>query len=105
MRVGLLADAFGLECTPHNWGTVLDLAVHRHIELALPNAYWFEVPHPAEYADRPYHKHKFRVEKDGHIPAPTELGLGYPIDRRALTRCWCASTGNHRSRFAFGIGS
>ena len=26
MRVGLLADAFGLECTPHNWGNVLDLA-------------------------------------------------------------------------------
>ena len=86
MRVGLLADAFGLECTPHNWGNVLDLAVHQHIELALPNAYWFEVPHPAEYADRPYHKHKFRVEKDGHIPAPTEPGLGYPIDRDALDK-------------------
>ncbi len=49
MRVGLLADAFGLECTPHNWGNVLDLAVHFHLELALPNAYWFEMPHPAEY--------------------------------------------------------
>ncbi len=22
MRVGLLADAFGLECTPHNWGNL-----------------------------------------------------------------------------------
>jgi L-alanine-DL-glutamate epimerase-like enolase superfamily enzyme len=86
MRVGLLADAFGLECTPHNWGNVIDLAVHFHLELALPNAYWFEVPHPAEYADRPYHKDKFRVDKDGYIAAPTAPGLGYPIDRDELDK-------------------
>lgn len=86
MRVGLLADAFGLECTPHNWGNVLDLAVHFHLELALPNAYWFEMPHPAEYADRPYHKDKFRVDKDGYIPAPSAPGLGYPFDRDALDK-------------------
>lgn len=86
MRVGLLADAFGLECTPHNWGNVLDLAVHFHLELALPNAYWFEMPHPAEYADRPYHKDKFRIDKDGYVLAPTAPGLGYPIDRDALDK-------------------
>ena len=86
MRVGLLADAFGLECTPHNWGNVLDLAVHFHLELALPNAYWFEMPHPAEYADRPYHKDKFRIDKDGYILAPTAPGLGYPFDRDALDK-------------------
>ena len=54
MRVGMLADAFNLECTPHNWGNPTDLAVHFHLELALPNAYWFEMPHPATAADRPY---------------------------------------------------
>ena len=86
MRVGLLADAFGLECTPHNWGNVLDLAVHFHLELALPNAYWFEMPHPAEYADRPYHKDKFRIDKDGYISAPAAPGLGYPLDRDALDK-------------------
>jgi L-alanine-DL-glutamate epimerase-like enolase superfamily enzyme len=86
MRVGLLADAFGLECTPHNWGNVIDLAVHFHLELALPNAYWFEMPHPAEYADRPYHKDKFRCDKDGYIQAPTAPGLGYPIDRDELDK-------------------
>lgn len=86
MRVGLLADAFGLECTPHNWGNVLDLAVHFHLELALPNAYWFEMPFPPEYADRPYHKDKFRIDKEGYVHAPTEPGLGYPIDRDALDK-------------------
>ena len=38
------------------------------------------------HAGRPYHKHKFRVEKDGHIPAPAEPGLGYPIDHDALDK-------------------
>ena len=86
MRVGLLADAHGLECTPHNWGNVGDMALHFHVELALPNSYWFEMPHPAEYADRPFYKDKFRVDADGYVPAPTNPGLGYPIDFDALDK-------------------
>jgi L-alanine-DL-glutamate epimerase-like enolase superfamily enzyme len=86
MRVGLLADAFGLECTPHNWGNTLDLAVHFHLELALPNAAWFEVPYPPELSDHPYFNYKFRPDKDGYILAPTAPGLGYPIDRAALDK-------------------
>jgi len=86
MRVGMLADAFGLECTPHNWGNMFDLALHFHVELALPNAYWFEMPFPSEYADRPYTAYKFRPDADGYIPAPTEPGLGYPLDRAVLDK-------------------
>jgi L-alanine-DL-glutamate epimerase-like enolase superfamily enzyme len=84
MRVGLLADAHGLECTPHNWGNVPDMALHFHVELALPNAYWFEMPFPAEYADRPYYKDKFRINEEGFVLAPTAPGLGYPIDHDVL---------------------
>ncbi len=86
MRVGLLADAHGLECAPHNWGNVLDLALHFHLELALPNAYWFEMPFPAEYTDRPYFKYQFRIDEHGYVLAPTDPGLGYPIDRDALDK-------------------
>ncbi|MGA2213133.1 MAG: mandelate racemase/muconate lactonizing enzyme family protein [Bryobacteraceae bacterium] len=86
MRVGMLADAFGLECTPHNWGNVMDLAVHFHLELALPNAFWFEMPQTADLVDRPYHKDKIRIDKDGYVHAPTAPGLGYPIDRDALDK-------------------
>jgi L-alanine-DL-glutamate epimerase-like enolase superfamily enzyme len=86
MRVGLLADAHGLECAPHNWGNPLDLAVHFHVELALANVYWFEMPFPAEYTDRSYFSYKFRPDADGYIPAPTAPGLGYPIDRAALDK-------------------
>jgi L-alanine-DL-glutamate epimerase-like enolase superfamily enzyme len=86
MRVGLLADAHGLECAPHNWGNVLDLAVHFHVELALPNAFWFEMPFPAEYTDRSYFNYKFRIDQEGYVLAPTEPGLGYPIDRNELDK-------------------
>jgi len=85
MRVGMLADAFNLECTPHNWGNPTDLAVHFHLELAMPNAWWFEMPHPATAVDRPYQP-KFRIDKDGYVLAPTEPGLGYPIDHDALDK-------------------
>lgn len=86
MRVGLLADAFGLECTPHNWGNPMDLAVHFHLELALPNASWFEVPYPPELVDHPYMPIKYRPDSEGFIHAPTAPGLGVPIDRDAFDR-------------------
>ena len=86
MRVGQLADAFGLEFQPHNWGNVMDMAVAFQIELASNTNYWFEMPWPVEYSDRVYIKHRFRVDQDGYINAPAEPGLGYPIDRDALDK-------------------
>lgn len=86
MRVGLLADAFGLECTPHNWGNPIDLAVHHHLEMALPNASWFELPMPPEAADHPYMDLKYRPDAEGYIAAPTGPGLGVPINRAQLDR-------------------
>jgi L-alanine-DL-glutamate epimerase-like enolase superfamily enzyme len=43
MRVGMLADAFNMDCTPHNFGNTAEQAVHFHLELAMPNAFWFEM--------------------------------------------------------------
>ena len=85
-RVGQLADTFGMPCTPHNWGTFFDMAAAFQVELALPNCYWFEMPWPWEYPDRPYVKHKFRVDADGYVAAPTEPGMGYPLDRAAVDK-------------------
>jgi L-alanine-DL-glutamate epimerase-like enolase superfamily enzyme len=85
-RVGQLADAFGMPCTPHNWGNGFDLAVHMHLELALPNCYWFEMPYPPTLTDRAYLKHKFRLDKDGYVNAPSGPGLGMELDRDALDK-------------------
>ena len=85
-RIAQLADAFGMPCTPHNWGNAYDLAVHFHIELASPNCFWFEMPNSAEQTDRVYMKEKFRIDKDGYVLAPKYPGLGYPLDRDALDK-------------------
>ena len=86
LRVCQLAAAFGMEVQPHNWGNVMDLAVHFQLELASNNSNWFEMPWPMEYSDRAYHKDKFRIDQEGYVVAPTEPGLGYPLDRDALDK-------------------
>lgn len=86
MRVGLLADAFGLECTPHNWGNSIDLAVHHHLEMALPNASWFEVPYPMSRMVHPYFEFNYRPDKLGFIAPPTLPGLGVPLNRAEFDR-------------------
>jgi len=85
-RVGQLADAFGMPCTPHNWGNGFDLAVHFQLELALPNTFWFEMPYPPTLTDRPYLKEKFRIDKDGYVQASKAPGLGVTLDRDALDK-------------------
>jgi len=85
-RIAQLADAFGMPCTPHNWGNAYDLAVHFHIELASPNCYWFEMPNTPEMTDRAYMKEKFRLDPNGSVLAPKYPGLGYPLDRDALDK-------------------
>jgi L-alanine-DL-glutamate epimerase-like enolase superfamily enzyme len=85
-RVGQLADAFGLPCTPHNWGNAYDLAMHFQIELALPNCFWFEMPYPPTLTDRPYIKEQCRIDSDGYVLASAEPGLGVRLDHDALDK-------------------
>jgi L-alanine-DL-glutamate epimerase-like enolase superfamily enzyme len=56
MKIARLAECFGMECAPHNWGEVFDHAVHFHCELAMPNNVWFEMTVPQGIGDRPYIK-------------------------------------------------
>jgi L-alanine-DL-glutamate epimerase-like enolase superfamily enzyme len=41
---------------------------------------------PWEYPDRPYVDHKFRVDADGYVHAPTDPGMGYPLNRDAMDK-------------------
>jgi L-alanine-DL-glutamate epimerase-like enolase superfamily enzyme len=84
MKVAQLAECFGMLCQPHNWGSLLDHAVHFHCELAMPNNVWFEMTQPMGTTDRPYFKDQLRIDQDGYVPAPAKPGLGYEIDRDAL---------------------
>jgi len=84
MKVARMAECFGMECQPHNWGTALDHAVHFHCELAMPNNIWFEMTQPQGSTDRPYFKDHIRIDAEGYVPAPKKPGLGYEIDHNVL---------------------
>lgn len=84
MKVAALAECFGLECAPHNWGDTLDHAVHFHCELAMPNDVWFEMTVPQGVYDEPWMKDRIRVASDGYVHAPVKPGLGYEVDRNVL---------------------
>jgi L-alanine-DL-glutamate epimerase-like enolase superfamily enzyme len=84
MKLAAMAECFGLECAPHNWGDTLDHAVHFHCELAMPNDVFFEMTAPQGVYDEPYVKDHIRIAKDGYVYAPVKPGLGYEIDRGAL---------------------
>ncbi len=86
MKVGQVGECFSLQCAPHNWGNVFDLAVHFQCELAMPNCYWFEMALPEEATDVPYVKERFRIDKEGYMVAPTKPGLGLEIDRDILDK-------------------
>ncbi len=84
MKIAHLAECFGMECVPHNWGDTLEQAVHFHCELAAPNALYYEMTIPQGVYDRPYIKDPIRISADGYVYAPSKPGLGYEIDRDAL---------------------
>jgi L-alanine-DL-glutamate epimerase-like enolase superfamily enzyme len=86
MKIARLAELFGMECAPHNWGEAFDHAVHFHCELAMPNNVWFEMTVPQGSGDRPYMKDKIRIAADGYVHAPTKPGLGYEIDHVVLDK-------------------
>jgi L-alanine-DL-glutamate epimerase-like enolase superfamily enzyme len=84
MKVAEMAECFGMLCQPHNWGNLLDHAVHFHCELAMPNNIWFEMTQPMGITDRPYFKDQLRIDKDSYVPAPVKPGLGYEFDYNVL---------------------
>ncbi|HEY3839792.1 MAG TPA: mandelate racemase/muconate lactonizing enzyme family protein [Bryobacteraceae bacterium] len=86
MKIARLAELFGMECAPHNWGEAFDHAVHFHCELAMPNNVWFEMTVPQGSGDRPYMKDKIRIAADGCVYAPVKPGLGYEIDHAVLEK-------------------
>jgi L-alanine-DL-glutamate epimerase-like enolase superfamily enzyme len=86
MKIAHLAECFGMECVPHNWGDTLEQAVHFHCELAAPNALFYEMTIPQGVYDRPYIKDPIRIAADGYVYAPTKPGLGYEIDHDALDK-------------------
>ena len=61
------------------------MAAAFQVELALPNCYWFEMPGRGSTRP-PYVDYKFRVDADGYVQAPTDPGMGYPLNMAAVDK-------------------
>jgi L-alanine-DL-glutamate epimerase-like enolase superfamily enzyme len=93
MKIGHLAELFGMPCVPHNWGNAFNQSVHFQCELAMPNAPWYEKTLPQAgvadlqgASDLPYVRDTFRVQPDSYVHASTKPGLGCELDRAALDK-------------------
>jgi L-alanine-DL-glutamate epimerase-like enolase superfamily enzyme len=86
MKLAKTAEVFGMECVPHNWGNVFEHMTHFHMELAMPNNIWFEMMQPTGSSDCAYIVDKFRIDKDGFVPAPTKPGLGLELNRAVMEK-------------------
>lgn len=84
-RIGVLADAFGVACTPHiSIGSAVQFVASFHVAAALPNLvrheYWFgENPLGDAILTRP----ALGLE-DGTVGVPTGPGLGIEIDEATV---------------------
>ena len=87
LKIGTLAECFGMECSPHGVGNVLYQAAHLQCELAMANSAFVEVPAPIGARDnQSYVKDRIGVSGDGYVEAPVKPGLGFEIDRAALEK-------------------
>ena len=75
MKVCHLAECFGMEVVPHNWGEIFDHAVHFHVELAMPNCIWFEMTVPQGGGDQPGRRGHDGAFHHGGVGAGRVVGL------------------------------
>jgi len=86
IRICQLAEAFGMEVQPHNWGNVMDLAVHFNSNWRRRTAIGSRCRGRWNSPTACTTRTSSGSMRTGYVNAPTEPGLGYPIDRDALDK-------------------
>lgn len=85
VKAAHLAEAFGLKFEVHHGGNSLNNVANLHVLAAIGNADYFEVLLP-DAAHRYGLEREIDVDADGLVHAPTEPGLGVPIDFALIER-------------------
>jgi D-galactarolactone cycloisomerase len=92
MRIATLCTAYGVECVPHAWGSVIGLAATLQFLGALPDQppAWRPFPPMLEFEQTPNPLRDalavapIMLESDGTVAIPQGPGLGIEIDRAVL---------------------
>lgn len=85
LKAAHLAEAFGLKFEVHHGGNSLNNVANLHVLAALNNADYFEVLLP-DAAHRFGLEREIDVDAAGLVHAPTQPGLGVPIDFALIER-------------------
>jgi len=83
-KIGVVAEAFGVQCIPHIWGTAHSVAANLQLAATLPNCAWMECPHdppgyPLEVRDMLLTE-PLGPDADGYVTVPQGPGLGVEIN-------------------------
>lgn len=81
-----LADALGLKCEGHSFGSALGQAANLQVALSIGNGDFFELPVPLGGLDTGV-QGGLELDEDGFVPAPDGPGLGLELDHDALAAC------------------
>jgi len=89
-KVAALAEAAGLQMSPHTWTHGLGLLANLHLAASIPNSSWFEFPHeppgwPASalsqmLVEKPW------IDADGCLRVPDRPGFGFTLDEELVER-------------------
>jgi L-alanine-DL-glutamate epimerase-like enolase superfamily enzyme len=85
LKAAHLAEAFRMDLEIHHGGNSLNNVANLHVLMAIRNTGFFEVLLP-DGAQKYGLERDIEVGADGMVRAPTEPGLGYPIDFALIER-------------------
>lgn len=85
LKIAAIAEAYGVQCIPHIWGTPHSVAANLQIAATIPNCAWMECPHdppgfPLEVRDMLLNN-PMGPDARGYVAVPQRPGLGVEINR------------------------
>ena len=90
-KVAGMAEAHGLEFSPHTWTNGLGFAANLQVMAASPNCHYCEFPYePPGWVPEARDfmlTEPFRIDKDGYIVVPQKPGLGIELDMDRIKAC------------------
>jgi L-alanine-DL-glutamate epimerase-like enolase superfamily enzyme len=82
-QLASLAEAFGLKCEGHSFGTALGQAANLQVALAVHNSDFCELPVSLGALDAGVVQ-GLRLDREGYVLAPEGPGLGLQVDHQAI---------------------
>lgn len=90
-KVAAMAEAHGLEFSPHTWTNGIGLAANLQIMASAPNCPYCEFPfEPPGWVPEARDfmlQEPFRIDKDGYVKVPDKPGLGIELDMDKIKSC------------------